>query len=150
MHQRGQICYRPGYPAGEIIIGEIQHGESTQSADIGRYLARYLIPNQIKNSKKRQLRNARRDISRNALPVGYSEAGEPVQAADGVRDRTGHEPCPVCLFEDRVFGLATEVDVGDPLGCRVATDTKPVVAAVGSSPGVEYAKVGFVEGCSEG
>lgn len=109
-----------------------------------------MIPYQIKNSKKWQLGNARRDISRNALPVGDGETREPVQATDGVRYRTGHEPGPVGFFEDGVFGLATEVDVGDPFGGRVAADSVPVVAAVGSGPGVEYAQVGLVEGSFEG
>jgi len=49
------------------------------------------------------------------------------------------------FFEDGVFGLAAEVDVGDPVSDWVAGDAVPAMAAVGSSPGAEYTQIRVVK-----
>ncbi|KAK2967343.1 hypothetical protein RJ640_029544 [Escallonia rubra] len=149
MHQGRQVGHGPRHPPGDLVVGDVQHREPTQLADIYRNLAGELVSDQVEDAEKRQRRNAGGYGTGNALPVGNSDAGEPLQLAYSGRDRTGHEPGPVRFLEDRVLGLATQVDVRDLTGRRVTVHPVPSVATVVARPRLEYVKVRLVQGSFE-
>ncbi|KAK3020454.1 hypothetical protein RJ639_047578 [Escallonia herrerae] len=149
MHQGRQVGNGPRHPPGDLVVGDVQHREPTQLADIYRNLPGELVSDQVEDAEKRQRRNAGGYGASNALPVGNSDAGEPLQLAYRGRDRTGHEPGSVRFLEDRVLGLATQVDVRDPSGRRVAVHPVPFVATVVARPRLEYVEVGLVQGSFE-
>lgn len=115
-----------------MVVGEVQHGESTQFAYISRDLAGDFIPDEVEDSQVGKRGDARRDFSGDILPVGDDEGGEAVELADGGGDRTGHVAGAAGLFKDWVLGLPTEDNISDPFGFRVAADAVPVGAAVGA------------------
>lgn len=150
MHQRIEIGERARDGAGDLVIRDVQHGESTQAADVGGDRAGELVPDQVEDPEEGEGRDAGGNGAGDGLPVGDGEAGEAGEFADGRRDEAGHVAGAVGLLEDGILGLAAEIDVGDSVRLRVATDTVPAAAALVALPGVEDAEVGLVEGSLEG
>lgn len=118
--------------------------------DVGRDLAGDSVPDEIEDSEERQGGDALGDYAGDSFPVGDGDAGEEGKFTDGGGDVAGHVAGPVGFLENRVLGLAPEVDVGDAVEIPVAADAVPAATAVGAGPGVEDAQIGLVERRFEG
>lgn len=109
-----------------------------------------MISGEIKNSDRGEGGDAGGYLACDGLPVSDNEGGEVTKVANLRRDFSGHVARATKLPEDRVLGLAAEVDVGDVAGGGVAGDAVPALATVGARPGVEDAQVGLGQGSFEG
>ncbi|KAK6925669.1 hypothetical protein RJ641_007388 [Dillenia turbinata] len=147
MHEAGNVDNRLRNPAGDEIVGDVEDGESTEFADIGGKFAGEFVTDKVENAEKGKSGYAGRYFAGDSFPVCYDDAGETLEFANGRRDRAGHEPGSTGLFENRVFGLAAEVDVSNLTSIGIATDSVPALAAIDTFPRVEDAQVWLNQIC---
>jgi len=145
VHETREVRERRRERAGDAVVGEVEHREAVEPADVRRDAAGDAVSDEVDDAEERQGCDAARDLAGDSLPVCDGDAGKSPEPADRRRDVAGHVAGPVSSLEDRLLGLAAEVDVGDAAGLLVAAHAVPVVAAVGTGPRVEDSEVGFVE-----
>lgn len=66
-----------------MIVCKVEHGKLSEPPDVPRNLAGDDVAGEVNDAEERQGRNAARDDTGNALPIGDGDAGELSEVAYG-------------------------------------------------------------------
>lgn len=152
VHQGSEVGEGSRDLAGDLVFGDGEDCETGEPPDVAGDRTGELVADNVEYAEHREGGYARGNRTADVAPVGEDESAEPVQTADGRRDRSCDESRPPWEHGGgrQIHRLSVEVDPRDAAVGHVAADAVPFRAAFRALPRREHADVRVLEGGLEG